>query len=210
MDDSWGATQITFLENAFYQRAVQAGRYEVANGKTPSPGSVSEEIQAELDEFIENTHLILGALGITAFQPKASGSKKQASVSTTSSAQTTTEDDEPIFELSSSSDAPWGLGQRTSSGFVVFAGAKLKSEFRPSASKGVRATRERFAEQVRENVLTQDVEFTSPSAAASFLTGGTANGRVMWKLKDNPMTTLADWEEREARLADAETAPAGS
>ena len=36
VDDSWGATETTFLENAFHQRAIKADRYEVANGNTPS------------------------------------------------------------------------------------------------------------------------------------------------------------------------------
>lgn len=99
VDDSWGATEITFLENAFHQRAIKAGRYEVANGNTPSAGSVSEETQAELDEFIENTNLIISALGVSAFQPKATSSKSRTSTNTASASARPSDDEEPVFEL---------------------------------------------------------------------------------------------------------------
>ncbi|WP_175934252.1 DUF4357 domain-containing protein [Corynebacterium sp. Marseille-P4321] len=53
--------------------------------------------------------------------------------------------------------------------------------------------------------MLNDVEFTSPSAAASFLVGGSSNGRAMWHLQDAPSVTLADWEDREGDDADRQT-----
>ncbi|MBA1836579.1 DUF4357 domain-containing protein [Corynebacterium sp. zg-913] len=53
------------------------------------------------------------------------------------------------------------------------------------------------------------MEFTSPSAAAAFLVGGSANGRTMWHLQDEPTTTLAAWEDRERDEADQQAAPIG-
>ena len=58
----------------------------------------------------------------------------------------------------------------------------MRPELRPSAPRGVHATRERYADQIQDNTLTSDLEFTSPSAAAAFLVGGAANGRTMWHL----------------------------
>lgn len=204
VDDSWGATEITFLENAFHQRAIKADRYEVANGNTPSAGSVSEETQAELDEFIENTNLIISALGISAFQPKATSSK--ARTSTAAVPAHPNGDEEPVFELTVLSQGVQGLGQRTASGFLVLEGSTLRPELRPSAPRGVHATtRERYADQIQDNTL----EFTSPSAAAAFLVGGAANGRTMWHLQDEPTTTLAAWEDREGNEADQQAVPIG-
>lgn len=117
MDDSWGATEITFLENAFHQRAIRADRYEVANGNTPSAGSVSEETQAELDEFIENTNLIISALGISAFQPKATAGKSSAGHSSATTPNQQAKEEEPTFELTVPRHGVQGLGQRTAEGF---------------------------------------------------------------------------------------------
>ncbi|MCQ4623761.1 DUF4357 domain-containing protein [Corynebacterium sp. CCUG 70398] len=48
-----------------------------------------------------------------------------------------------------------------------------------------------------ENKLIEDVEFTSPSAAAAFLFGGSVNGRTSWNLLSNPSITLAEWERQQ-------------
>ncbi|OHR18262.1 GIY-YIG nuclease family protein [Corynebacterium sp. HMSC034A01] len=202
VDDSWGATEITFLENAFHQRAIQAGRYEVANGNTPSAGSVSEETQAELDEFIENTNLIISALGISAFQPKATSLKSRTAATTATGSALQSQHEEPMFELTVPRHGVQGLGQRTTNGFLVLAGSQLREELLPSAQRGVHATRDRYADQIQNGALLSDLEFTSPSAAAAFLVGGAANGRRLWHLQDEPSTTLADWEDREGDEAD--------
>lgn len=202
VDDSWGATEITFLENAFHQRAIRADRYEVANGNTPSAGSVSEETQAELDEFIENTNLIISALGISAFQPKVTSSKARTANSATTSSALQSQHEEPMLELTVPRHGVQGLGQRTANGFLVLAGSQLREDLLPSAQRGVHATRERYADQIQNGALLSDLEFTSPSAAAAFLVGGAANGRRLWHLQDEPSTTLADWEDREGDEAD--------
>ena len=85
-----------------------------------------------------------------------------------------------------------GRGQRTRSGFVVFAGSTAVLEDRPSAgnSPGVLMKRKQLiAEQVlvaSDGVLvfTKDVEFTSPSAAAVVIHGGSANGLTAWRNAD--------------------------
>ncbi|MET3944712.1 GIY-YIG nuclease family protein [Corynebacterium mucifaciens] len=205
VDDSWGATEITFLENAFHQRAIKADRYEVANGNTPSAGSLSEETQAELDEFIENTNLIISALGISAFQPKAISSKSLKQRRTGQTPTPASSEDEPTFELTLPLHSVQGLGQRTTSGFLVLGGSTLRADLRPSAPRGVHATRERYADQIQDSALLNDIEFSSPSAAAAFLLGGSANGRVMWHLQNDPAVTLADWEDREGNEADLHT-----
>ena len=62
-NNSFGPTEISYLENQFTNIAKDAGRYQVTNGNDPSPGTVTEEKQAELDEFIDYARLITGALG---------------------------------------------------------------------------------------------------------------------------------------------------
>ncbi|WP_231494067.1 GIY-YIG nuclease family protein, partial [Corynebacterium vitaeruminis] len=51
-DNSFGPTEISYLENAFYQQALIADRVRAVNGNDSSPGNVTEEKKAALDEFI--------------------------------------------------------------------------------------------------------------------------------------------------------------
>lgn len=46
-DNSWGPTEISYLENKFTNLAIDTGRYKVINGNDPNPGNVTEEKEAE-------------------------------------------------------------------------------------------------------------------------------------------------------------------
>ena len=82
-----------------------------------------------------------------------------------------------------------GRGQRTASGFVIFRGSTAVLAERPSAERWpyVMAQRKQL---IAEGVLTEkngflfftrDAEFSSPSAAAAVIHGGSANGLTAWK-----------------------------
>ncbi len=68
-DNSLGKTDISYLENRFYNLSLQAGRYKVQNSNEPTMGTVTEEKEAELEEFIDYATLILSALGYKVFEP---------------------------------------------------------------------------------------------------------------------------------------------
>lgn len=67
-DNSLGKTDISYLENRFYNLALNAGRYKVQNSNEPSIGTVTEEKESELEEFIDYAELILAALGYKVFE----------------------------------------------------------------------------------------------------------------------------------------------
>jgi hypothetical protein len=80
-------------------------------------------------------------------------------------------------------------GHRTPDGFVVLRGSTAVLQERPSANKWpyVIALREKL---IADGTLllkdgfywfTKDVEFSSPSAAAAVIEGGSANGLIEWK-----------------------------
>jgi hypothetical protein len=85
-----------------------------------------------------------------------------------------------------------GRGQRTPNGFVVFNGSTAVLEERPSMEKYpyVMAQRKQLiaegalAEKEGFLVFTKDTEFSSPSAAAAVIHGGSANGLIAWKTGD--------------------------
>ena len=80
-------------------------------------------------------------------------------------------------------------GQRTANGFVVFKGSTAVLEERPSAESYpyvVAQRKQLIADGTLINkdgflVFTKDAEFSSPSAAAVVIHGGSANGLTAWK-----------------------------
>ena len=76
-DDSLGPTEISYLENAFHSRALAAGRVRTLNSNDPSPGTVTEEKKADLEEFIAYATITIGSLGYRIFE-KADDDKASA------------------------------------------------------------------------------------------------------------------------------------
>lgn len=185
-NNSFGPTEISYLENQFTNIAKDAGRYQVTNGNDPSPGTVTEEKQAELDEFIDYARLITGALGYRVFEPVDDVKARDKPLGGA----------EPTLQLTG-----YGLlarGRQTADGFVVLAGSLLRpiDEFVPTAPSAAYNDREKYADRIdAENRLTADVLFRSPSGAASFVYGRSANGFAEWKTSDG--RTLGDLEQRE-------------
>ena len=68
-------------------------------------------------------------------------------------------------------------------GFVVLKGSYISPKISPSVSDYVKTAREN-AKISSENILLEDVLLETPSAAAVFVIGNSANGWDCWKTKD--------------------------
>lgn len=192
-DDSFGPTEISYLENAFYQQALAAGRVRTANSNDPSPGKVTEEKEAELNEFIEFAKIAIRSLGYRLFDPA------DEAKTTTDSTTTGSEQIEPLLYLDGSGAS--GRGRQTADGFVVLAGSKLREEMTHSAPDSAKVNRAKYAERISSDFeLLQDTLFSSPSAASDFLTGASTSGKVYWK--NDHGVTLRDLERNELEITD--------
>ena len=67
--NTFGPTEISYLENRFCTLAVEAKRYIVKNANDPTQGHVTEEKESELEEFIDYSRVIMGTLGHKVFTP---------------------------------------------------------------------------------------------------------------------------------------------
>lgn len=67
-NNSFGPTELSFLEHRFCNMAISANRYDVRNANDPSPGNITEEKESELEEFTDYAELILGVLGYKVFE----------------------------------------------------------------------------------------------------------------------------------------------
>ncbi len=96
------------------------------------------------------------------------------------------------------------FGDRSATGFVIYAGSTASLSDRPGAAKHGAWTLE-LRSKLKENgslvekdgslTFTRDVEFSSPSAAAATVAGGPAAGPKCWK--DRSGRTLKDTESSE-------------
>jgi len=93
-------------------------------------------------------------------------------------------------------------GQRTANGFVVFRESTAVLKERPGAENypSVLAQRRQFiadgtlVEKSGFFIFTKDAEFSSPSAAAAVIHGGSANGLTAWRTEGG--VTLKQLDEQ--------------
>lgn len=187
-NNSFGPTEISYLENKFTQLAKEAGRYIVKNGNDPNPGNVTEEKESELDEIVENTLMIIGTLGYRVFIPMT----KKVSQDLTDNHSTylylkrKTKKSNKVIEATC---------ERTTEGFVVLEGSQVEIKDSPYLPASLKEMRQNLiaSRVIQDGVLKEKQLFSSPSYAAAFLLGMQTNGRTDWKNQDG--RTLKELEE---------------
>lgn len=187
-NNSFGPTEISYLENKFTQLAKEAGRYIVKNGNDPNPGNVTEEKESELDEIVENTLMIIGTLGYRVFVPMT----KKVSQDLTDNHSTylylkrKTKKSNKVIEATC---------ERTTEGFVVLEGSQVEIKDSPYLSASLKEMRQNLiaSRVIQDGVLKEKQLFSSPSYVAAFLLGMQTNGRTDWKDQDG--RTLKELEE---------------
>ncbi len=165
-NNSFGPTEISYLENKFTQLAKEAGRYIVKNGNDPNPGNVTEEKESELDEIVENTLMIIGTLGYRVFVPMT----KEVSQDLTDNHSTylylkrKTKKSNKVIEATC---------ERTTEGFVVLEGSQVEIKDSPYLPASLKEMRQNLiaSRVIQDGVLKEKQLFSSPSYAAAFLLG---------------------------------------
>jgi hypothetical protein len=188
-NNSFGPTEISYLENRFCAMAVDAKRYVVKNGNDPTLGNITEEKESELEEFIDNAKLVMGTLGHKVFE-------KLTDIIPRGELSDTYNNNELLLFLNRKSrksgitiDAKC---KQTTEGFVVLKGSLIETIDSDSIPPGIKDSRRKA--RIDENgILQEDVLFRSPSYAAAFVVGGHANGLIEWKTKDG--RTLKEKEQ---------------
>lgn len=160
---------IRYLEDRFVQIARESKRYKVLTKNTYGKTVMKESQTAAMEEFIDNVRILINALGYKVLEP------------TVHNDPNSTVDDEALFlNLGNAS----GKGMITTEGFVLFAGAVLNEKTsEKSLSKGAATLRKKHlaSNKVKNFVTTEDILFSSSSAAADFVTGYSVSGPATWK-----------------------------
>lgn len=173
---------IRYLENRFVEIARNCKRYVVLTKNTYRNTVMKESQVAVMEEFVDNVKILINALGYKVLDPLL-----QSGVDATS-----VEDEELFINIGSTCAS----GIITSEGFVVLKGSTVNAKTSAkSLSAGMKKLREKiFTDGKVENLTTtEDILFSSSSAAADFVLGYSASGPRTWKTKDG--RTLKEIED---------------
>lgn len=190
-NNSFGPTEISYLENRFVGMATEAGRYLVKNSNDPTMGNITEEKESELEEFIDYAKIVMGTLGHKLFEALAEKSS-------TPKVREIIDDDELTLFMKRNSRKSGKLIEasckQTREGFVILKGSLIETIDSESIPPGIKERRLK-AKIDEHGILQENVLVNSPSYAAAFVIGGHANGLVEWKTEDG--TTLKEIENKE-------------
>ena len=189
-NNSFGPTEISYLENKFTNMALETDRYKVRNGNDPNPGNVTEEKESELEEYVEYSKIILGVLGYKIFVPLIKSNNDDEY----------NEEELSLYltrKVKRSNATITAKCKRTSEGFVLLSGSLIEEIDAESIPPGIKVMRESCKKNgvIKDGVLTKNILFSSPSYASSFVLGINSNGRTNWKLKNGQ--TLKEFEEEQ-------------
>lgn len=174
-DENLTKAHIRYLEGRLIEQEKKAGRAEVKNSQG-SGSKLPESDREDMEIFLEKIHQLLPVLGVEVLVP------------TIATAASSSESEVLSCEIKGFK----ATGHLTPNGIVVLAGSQAVLHERPSARKypWPLNMRQQLMDQgaLKENtdhlLFTQDIEFSSPSAAAAVIHGGHANGLTAWKNQD--------------------------
>lgn len=200
-DENLTKAHVRYLESRLIQLTDQAKRARLSNSTVPDAPSLPEPDVADMEFFLDQIQMLLPVLGFNFAKPLLPAEIEQQ-----------TEDQAPLFQITYGGvDA---LAREVDDEFIVLRGSTVRKKETNTLSNSYRKTR---AQLVEDGILaeaqdpdywtlTQNVPFTSPSTAASIVTGATLNGRLHWKVK-GAKQTYAQWQELQLAADHPELAP---
>jgi hypothetical protein len=187
-DENLTKAHVRYLESRLLGEAIKLKRYTLDQNQAGG-SKLPESDRENMEVFLDRIRQLLPVLGSDILTPigqtKVQG--QQAAV---------------LFCRIKGAEA---RGQRTASGFVVFKGSTAVLEERQSAEKWPYVVAQRkqlvsnkaLIEKKGVLMFTMDVEFSSPSAAAVVIHGGSANGLTAWKDEHGRTLKQIDEEAQE-------------
>ncbi len=174
-DENLTKAHIRYLEGRLIEQARSVGRAMVMNGQS-SGAKLPESDREDMEIFLDRIHQLMPVLGADALLPIGQAPEGQA-------------EKRLLFCEIKGLKA---TGHLTPNGLVVLAGSQAVLKERASAHQWpyTLATRNKLIEDgtlVQDGdhlKFARDAEFSSPSAAATVVHGGSANGLLAWKDQD--------------------------
>ena len=174
-DENLTKAHIRYLEGRLIEIAKLAERAVLLNSQG-SGSKLPESDREDMEVFLGKMQQVLPALGVEVLVPTVSNVESESKRTLL------------ICKIKNIT----ATGYLTPNGIVVLSGSQAVIHERESAKNypGVLAQRNSLIEEKQlvqqGNFLSfkKDVEFSSPSAAATVIHGGSANGLIAWKTQD--------------------------
>jgi len=171
-DENLTKAHVRYLESRLLAEAAQVNRFTLEQNQAGG-SRLPESDREDMEVFLARIRQLLPVLGSDILAPIAQSATKS----------------QPGGVLFCRIKGAEARGQRTANGFVVFRGSTAVFEERPSAESYpyvIAQRKQLILEGTLEEkdgfwVFTKDAEFSSPSAAAVVIHGGSANGLTAWK-----------------------------
>lgn len=174
-DENLTKAHVRYLESRLLTEASTVARFTIEQNQAGG-SKLPESDREDIEVFLSRIRQLLPVLGSDLLIPVAQPAAKQQSGGV-------------LFCRMKGAE---GRGHRTPDGFVVLKGSTAVLQERQSAKNwpSVLALRKQMiadgtlVEKDGYYEFTRDVEFSSPSAAAAVIEGGSANGLIEWRTKD--------------------------
>ena len=184
-DENLTKAHARYLECRLLAEALKVGIFTLEQNQA-SGSKLPESDRADMEVFLSRIRQLLPVLGSDLLVPVAQHSARQQTGGV----------------LTCKMKGAEARGLRTPDGFVVFKDSTAVLHERESAKNWPSTTvirNQMIADGTLVQlggfyVFTKDVQFTSPSAAAAVIHGGSANGLVAWKTKDGTQLKQLDEE----------------
>jgi hypothetical protein len=182
-DENLTKAHVRYLENRLLDEAAQINRFTLDQNQAGG-SRLPESDREDMEVFLARIRQLLPVLGSDLLAPIAQPAAQPGGV---------------LFCRIKGAVA---RGQRTANGFVIFQGSTAVLEERPSAKKYPYVVAQRkqliadgtLIDKDGFLVFTKDAEFSSPSAAAVVIHGGSANGLTAWKTEGGKSLKQLDEE----------------
>jgi len=214
-DENLTKSHARYVEACLIRSVVSNPRWSLPNTRTPSDdaGKLPLPDRAAMDEFVDQTKTLVGALGWDLFR-QIRGRVAEAIPIDHALSEAPPVGSPRFFFRGEGFAAEMELGP--SGDFVVRSGSKARVRTTTTIPRGTTALRSTLLDKgvLRQEgdflVFTSDYSFSSASAAAATVIGASANGRILWKLPDG--RTYADWEANQdnAPVVDGEIGNVGA
>jgi uncharacterized protein DUF4357 len=174
-DENLTKAHVRYLESRLLAEASEVRRFTLEQNQATG-SKLPESDREDMEIFLSHMRQLLPVLGSDLLIPVSQPQAKQQGGGM-------------LFCRMKGAE---GLGHRTPDGFVVLKDSTAVLEERPSTKRWPYAMALR-SELIDDGTLarkdgfyrfTRDVEFSSPSAAAAVIEGGSANGLIEWRTAD--------------------------
>ena len=212
-DENLTKSHARYVEAAMIRAVSDNPRWTLPNTNRPSSdaGKLPMPDRVAMDEFIDQTKTLVGALGWDLFKV-VRGPVMPAVAAAKAPTPPTPVSGERFSFRGEGFDAEMKID--ASGEIIVTVGSKARLRTTPTIPKGTVAMRQMLQDRgilkpTQEHLIFEsEYTFSSPSAAAAVVIGASANGRIVWKLPDG--RTYADWEDAQNQGTGGATSPSGA